>query len=274
MTETTGAVGTTESAEPTDLVNKSVVKAARLLRELARQPATGATASTLAKAVRMSRPTAFRLLHSLERTGLVDRVNNHYVLGWELTRLGQLAVPFAGLAARVEPYVEELADEFNETITLSAVGSGNRLELVAEAAGSRLVGAAGLEGMVGKQYPLHASSSGKVLLAELTTDDVTRLLPAELEAFTSSTITDRDDLFRELGHVREQGYAVIDNELEDGLLAVSCPVRDSTGALAAVLNLTAPRYRFGRDRIAQAVTSMRRTADRLTAALWPDDLDG
>ena len=66
----------TEAAEPTELTNKSVTKAVRLLRELAAQPRSGATVTTLAKAVGISRPTAFRLLYSLERTGLVDRIDD------------------------------------------------------------------------------------------------------------------------------------------------------------------------------------------------------
>ena len=63
----------TEALEPADMANKSVTKAVRLLRVMAAQPRIGATATTLAKASGISRPTAFRLLYSLERTGLVDR---------------------------------------------------------------------------------------------------------------------------------------------------------------------------------------------------------
>ncbi|GAA0521622.1 IclR family transcriptional regulator [Saccharopolyspora subtropica] len=264
-----------EASEPAELLNKSVLKAVRLLRELAIQQKSGATASTLAKAVGLSRPTAFRLLTSLERVGMVDRIGNHYVLGWELARLGQKADPYAGLVARVQPYLQELADEFNESITLSAVNSADRLDLVAEAQGSHVVGAtsSSLARMVGQQYPLHASSSGKVLLSELPIERVNELLPAELEAFTPHTITDRDVLFRELEHVREQGYAVIDNELEEGLIALSCPIRDSGGALVAVINLNAPRYRFGRDRIPQAVSRLRAAADQMTSALWTTDAE-
>ena len=86
------------------MTNKSVTKAVPLLRELAAQPRPGATVTTLAKAVGISRPTAFRLLYSLERTRLVDRIDNNYLLGWELTRLGRLADPYAELVARAQPY--------------------------------------------------------------------------------------------------------------------------------------------------------------------------
>ncbi|MBC3190387.1 IclR family transcriptional regulator [Pseudonocardia sp. C8] len=258
-----------ESGEATDLVNKSVVKAVRLLRELAAQPAGGATASTLAKASRISRPTAFRLLHSLERAGLLDRVSGNYVLGWEMARLGRLADPYAGLATRTQPVLQELADEFNESVTFSVATAPDHLDLVAEAAGSHVVGAT-TTGMVGKQYPLHASSSGKVLLSEMPPDMLNQVLPATLESFTPHTVVDREVLLRELAHVREQGYGMIDNELEEGLLSISCPIRDSAGKLAAVVTINAPRYRFGRDRVPEAVGRMRRTVQELAGVLWPD----
>lgn len=274
---TEGSSGVSEASsapEPADLANKSVVKAVRLLHELGRQPSTGATASTLAKAAGMSRPTAFRMLASLEQTGMVDRLHNRYVLGWELARLGRLATPFAGLGNRVEPLLKKLADEFDESVTFSAVGTGGRLDLVAAASAPRVIGVhQDVERQIGQTYPLHASSSGKVFLADLSTKQADALLPAELESFTASTITDRAALFRELSHVREQGYAVIDDELEEGLLAVSCPVRDSGGVLVAILNLNAARYRFGRDRIVAAVGRMQHAAVEISHVLWPYEAD-
>ena len=80
-----------EALEPADIANKSVTKAVGLLRVMAAQPRTGATATTLAKASGISRPTAFRLLFSLERTGLVDRVDNKYT--WAGSWPGWVVMP-------------------------------------------------------------------------------------------------------------------------------------------------------------------------------------
>jgi DNA-binding IclR family transcriptional regulator len=259
----------TEATEPTELTNKSVTKAVRLLRELAAQPRSGATVTTLAKAVGISRPTAFRLLYSLERTGLVDRVDNNYVLGWELARLGRRADPHAGLAARALPVLQELADKFNETTTLSVPDSRDGLDLIAEATGSRVVGIMS-HNMIGKRWPLHASASGKVLLADMPEEKVTALLPQTLEPYTTHTITDRKTLLKELDQVREQGFGLTDNELEEGLLALSRPVRDSSGTLVAILSLNGPRYRFSRDRIPDALQQMQQTVDRLVDVIYQD----
>ncbi|GAB2647326.1 hypothetical protein GCM10027271_01050 [Saccharopolyspora gloriosae] len=258
-----------EAPEQSGMVNKSVTKAVRLLRELAAQPRTGATVTTLAKAAGLSRPTAFRLLHSLEQGGLVDRIDTNYVLGWELARLGRNADPYAGLVAHAQPLLQELADEFNESVTLSIPNAQDGLDLVAEAAGSHVVGVLS-QNMVGRHYPMHASSTGKVLLAEQSADQLCRTLPVELEAFTPHTITDRAALLVELGQVLEQGFATIDNELEPELLSLSRPIRDSAGTLVAILTLNGPRSRFGRARIPEALHKMQSTVDRLAELFWRD----
>ena len=82
---------------PLDLTNKSVIKATQLLKKLGHHR-HGITVTELAQACEMTRPTAFRLLLSLEQTGFVERVDNHYMLGWQVARLGRLADPYAGAA--------------------------------------------------------------------------------------------------------------------------------------------------------------------------------
>ncbi|WP_433868952.1 IclR family transcriptional regulator [Saccharopolyspora sp. CA-218241] len=260
-----------DGPEHAGMVNKSVTKAVRLLRELAAQPRTGATVTTLAKSTGLSRPTAFRLLYSLEQGGLVDRVDTNYVLGWELARLGRHADPYAGLVAHAQPLLQELADQFNESVTLSVPNAQDGLDLVAEAAGSHVVGVLS-RNMVGQRYPMHASSTGKVLLAEQPLDKLRAVLPEKLDAFTPHTITDRAMLLKELDQVREQGFAIIDNELEHEVLSLSRPIRDTAGTLVAVLTLNGPRSRFGRDRIPEALQQMQRTIDRLAELFWRDSL--
>ncbi|MFF2108406.1 IclR family transcriptional regulator [Rhodococcus koreensis] len=268
----TATVIAVNPSEPAEIANKSVTKAVRLLRELVSRPRTGATVSTLAKAVGISRPTAFRLLHSLERTGLVDRIDNNYILGSEMSRLGRHADPYAGLAARARPLLQELADTFDETVTLSVPNAKDELDLIAEAAGSHVVGTTSRMSphMIGKQYPLHASSSGKVLLAEWPIKKVLGRLPEKLEAYTAHTVTDRAALLAELDRIRENGFALIDNELEEELISLSRPVRDSSGNLVAIVSLNGPRYRFGPDRIPEGLQQMQRLVERLADAFWRD----
>ncbi|MFC9685918.1 IclR family transcriptional regulator, partial [Streptomyces sp. NPDC056948] len=259
-------------SEDDGLTNKSVVKGVQLLRELARH-GSGATVTDLAKAVGLSRPTAFRLLNSFERTGFVDRNDAKYTLGWEFARLARQADPYAGLVSRIQPILDELAETLRETVTMSVpTPPGRELDLIAAAKGAHVVGVS-VGALIGQHWPLHASSTGKILLAELTAEDLEKALPERLESLTRDTIVDRDALFRELQQVREQGYSIIDNELEEGLLSLSRPLRDSAGSLVAILTVDAPRYRFGRDRIPEALQRMQGATDQLVDLMWPGDKD-
>jgi DNA-binding IclR family transcriptional regulator len=229
------------SNEPADLINKSVIKATTLLTELGRHQ-DGITVTDLAQRVGMSRPTAFRLLLSLEQSGFVTRSDNKYRLGWKLARLGRLADPYRGLIARLQPYLRTLADEFNEMIGYAVYGGDGQFDLVAEAHSTRLISLT--RGYIGTEFPAHASATGKMALAQLSDEELKVRLPKTLPKFASKTITDRSKLIRALQEVREQNYATVDDELEESLFAISVPVRDEQGDVIGLLSVTGPSERM------------------------------
>lgn len=253
-----------QAPDTPDLTNKSVIKATVLLRELGRHK-SGITVTELSQAVQMTRPTAFRLLLSLEQTGFVDRIDNRYLLGWELARLGRLADPHTGLVARIQPALNELAAELNETIGFAVVTDELDFDMIAEANGSRMLNVS--QEYIGHRYPLHASASGKIILAELTNDRVTAVLPEKLEAYTRQTITNRAELTTELHDVRRQGYSTLDNELEEGLFAVGCPVRDVTGQLIGILTVNGPVQRMKTGRLPAIVDRMKEAANTVCKSM-------
>lgn len=103
-----------------DLTNKSVVKAMGLLTELGRFP-NGARVTELALAVGVSRPTVFRLLQSLTQTGFAEKLAGKYKLGWKFATLGLNADLLASVLARVQPFLNGLATELNETVNYALV---------------------------------------------------------------------------------------------------------------------------------------------------------
>jgi len=250
--------------EPLDLTNKSVIKAAVLLKELGRHR-QGITVTELAQAGEMTRPTAFRLLLSLEQTGFVERVDNHYMLGWQVARLGRLADPYAGAVARVQPVLDEYAVRLNETFSFVIVRAEGDHKVIAEALGSRYLSAS--HQYLGGIYPLHASATGKLILAEQDDDKIAAELPETLDSHTPYTITSRDVLLRELYKVREQGYAVLDNELEEGLFAVGCPVRDVAGRLIGTVTINGPTQRLKSYRLPETIDELRKAAAEIGHAL-------
>lgn len=261
--EATPGGETSPSPESADLVNKSVVKATVLLSELGRHR-QGITATEIAQAVGLTRPTAFRLLLSLEQTGFVDRIDNRYMLGWQMARLGRLADPYTGAVARIQPIMDEYAERFNETFTFVMVRGESDHQVIAEASGSRYLQT---NQYLGGTYPLHASATGKLILAELSDDKVAEVLPEKLESYTSRTLTNLDALLQELHHIREQGYSVIEDELEEGLFAAGCPVRDPAGELIGILTINGPTQRFKSDQLPHTIDQLRQAADEIAKAL-------
>ncbi|MGO4166237.1 IclR family transcriptional regulator [Novosphingobium sp. YAF33] len=263
---TNGGETASDAVETTELTNKSVIKAATILNELGRFPA-GITVTELAQHVRMSRPTAFRLLLSLEQTGFVERLDNKYKLGWKIARLGRLADPHQGIIARVQPILKALADGLNEMVGYAVVNGEADFDLIAEAHSNRLITLS--QGYVGRDFPIHASATGKQVLADLNDERIEAIMPRTLERFASKTITDRKKLIRDLHEVRERGYAIVDDELEESLFAMSVPVHDELGHFIGVLSVTGPSERMRSRPLDDLAAQLRQTASEIARALAP-----
>lgn len=222
-----------EAESAPDLTNRSVLRAMSLLSELGNHT-NGATAAELASAIKLPRPTAYRLLLSMAHAGMIVNTDGKFSLGWEIARLGRLADPRSGLQPHIQVYIDRLSTDLNESIGYAVATGPTTLDLIAEADSPHMLSSS--QKYVGRKLPLHASSTGKVLLANLTDDQVVALLPSTLQEFTRFTITDRALLLRELGEVRARGYATIDNELEEGLFSVAVPVHDGDANLIGAIS--------------------------------------
>ncbi|WP_454812791.1 IclR family transcriptional regulator [Paenarthrobacter nitroguajacolicus] len=247
-----------------DLTNKSVLKAMSVLTELGRHR-RGLTVTELSEAVGMTRPTAFRMVLTLEQTGFVDRTENRYALGWQVARLGRLTDPYAGVVGRIQPILDEYATVLNETFNFAVARNQISYDVIAEGRGSHILTAT--HPNLGRNYPVHATATGKVLLAELEDDQIDAVLPEVLEPHTADTITNRKALHRELNQVRKQGYAIIDNELEEGLFAIACAARDSDGGVIGVLSVYGPIQRLKSEQLPTTIEQLRQATEDIEKAL-------
>jgi DNA-binding IclR family transcriptional regulator len=201
----------------------------------------------LARRLDVHKSTASRLLATLQRHGLVeqDAASDKYRLGFGLARLARAANGGPDLAQAAGPALRELADRTGETVNL-AVLQGHRVVNVDEVTASRQVVSVS---WVGKDTPLHCTSNGKALLAFLPAAERGRILLGPLERLTARTIVDVPTLERQLGRVREDGYAFTLEELEVGLNAVAAPVRDAAGRVVAAVSVAGPAYRVPAQRL-------------------------
>jgi DNA-binding IclR family transcriptional regulator len=248
-------------------VTQSVRKAIALLRATA-EHGDGASVSALARTAGLPRATALRLIQTMEGERLLQRVPaaDRVVLGPELLRLARSVDPGAVLLGLAHEGLARLREEVRETVTFSVVGPDGGLDVVHQEDGPQhLV----VRSWIGQRFPLHASSSGKVLLASYDDARLARFLRRPREALTPATITSAPALRRELDAVREQGFGASVDELEEGLASVSVGMRGDGRALVGVINVSGLSMRFDGAARAGAVERMRALAGDVEAALAP-----
>jgi DNA-binding IclR family transcriptional regulator len=246
-------------------VNQSVRKAITLLRATA-EHGDGASVSALARSSGLPRATALRLIRTMEDERLLLRVPDadRVVLGPELLRLARAVDPGAVLLGLAREHLAGLSEDVRETVTFSVVAADGGLDVVYQADGPQhLV----VRSWIGQRFPLHASSSGKVLLAGYDEAALVRFLRRPREALTPATITSASALRRELRTVGEQGFGASVDELEEGLASVSVGVHGDGGALAGIVNVSGLSLRFDDARRTHAVERMRALAGDVAAAL-------
>jgi DNA-binding IclR family transcriptional regulator len=250
---------------PGPKLNQSVQKAIALLRATA-AAGEGASVSALARAAGLPRATALRLIQTMEQDGFLLRVprSDRVLLGPELVRLARQVDMGTLLREVAHSRLGELSAAVRETVTLSVVAPDGGLDLVDQVAGPQhLVPRSWL----GQRFPLHASSSGKVLLSTYDEDRLERLLREALPALTPHTITTRRALRQELEQVRARGYATTVDELEEGLAGVSVGILGESGALVGVINVSGLSQRLDEAARRRTVEHMRDVVDDIEAAL-------
>jgi DNA-binding IclR family transcriptional regulator len=240
---------------------QSVDRAITVLEILARRGAVGV--SDVAAEIGVHKSTAFRLLSALEERDLVEQAvdRGKYELGFGILRLASAIPGRLDLVRQARPVLDELAMQFGETVNLAVIRAHYAVNL--DQARARAAVAA--QNWVGQLTPLHATSSGKVLLAHLSPAGRKELLDAAgLSRFTDRTITTRRVLNQELDQAAAEGFATTYEEYEDGLNAIAAPVRDHTGAVVAAVSVSGPAYRLDEARIAKITDDLKVGASRIS----------
>jgi len=242
---------------------QSVDRAITVLEILARRGEAGVT--EIAAELGVHKSTAFRLVVVLENRGLVEQTvdRGKYRLGFGIVRLGGATAAQLDLTRESNPVCERLAAELGETVNIAIFDRGYAIN-VSQVRGSAAVAS---HNWVGQRTPLHATSSGKVLLAfqpALVQDEV---LSQPLERYTPNTIAAADQLRQALAEARERGWACTTEELEIGLNAVAAPIRGGDGSVVAAVSASGPSYRLTTDAIGQVAKQVAAAAAEISTRI-------
>jgi DNA-binding IclR family transcriptional regulator len=203
----------------------------------------GLTVAEIARGLAVHPSTASRLLGTVAAGGLIERdtITRRFRIGARVVGLAAAAIDRLPVVSQARPQLEHLSAVTSETANL-AIRDGFHVVYVDQVTPAQTVVMAS---WVGRRSPVHASSSGKVLVAFGDRALQEAVLGSALDPITARTIVSPAELRRVWAQTRRQGYAASSGELEDGLVTIAAPVMADGRAVAAI-SVSGPVFRLPR----------------------------
>jgi len=223
------------------------------------------TVSETAAAAGLTRAGARRILLTLAQLGYVTAEGRKFRLTARILDLGFAylsSMPFWDLA---EPIMEELVDEVHESCSASVL-EGTDIVYVLRVPTRKIMT---ISLGPGSRLPAWCTSMGRVLLSGLEDAEVDAILRrSKIESRTPRTVTDRGELRRIVAEVRLRGWALVNQELEEGLVSISAPIRERSGRILAAMNVSGQANRTSpQQMVRRFLPPLRAAADRLTGLM-------
>ena len=221
------------------------------------------TLTEICHLVRLPKTTVFRYLQTLAHCGFVthDRQADMYHLGARLFELGQLAGQQLRIRDVALPVMSELRKRFNETVNLGILDGYDvvYVEMVESHHSLRM------QATLGSRDPAYSTALGKAILA--FTEEPARHLPTRLMPRTLFSLHTRAGVLQALANVRQLGYALDDQENEDGARCVGAPIFEYPGRVTAAISVSAPASRLGREQVSQVADAVKEAAALISRQL-------
>ena len=246
--------------------SKSLQKALRILLHVG-DSGREVGVTQVATALNMNKTTVHRLLNALARFDLIEKnpVSERYRLGLRLHDLGTRAVESRTLRSEARPLLVEMSRRSKEAVSLAVPGADGIFCLDRVDSPHTIIT---VRTTVGAKFPAHCTAIGKASLAYLPEGDVCTVLSGgELIRYTQFTLTRLPELKKNLGLIRQRGYALDSQELERGLSGVAAPVLTREGRLLAAVGIAGPTPRFRGKELAQKIALAKEIAARISNSL-------
>lgn len=227
--------------------------------------------SELSRLACLPKSTTFRIIATLESRGLIqqNRDNGKYWLGIKLFSLGMAIGDKLAVKTVASPYAKALSQKFNEVCHVAVLDQFSKvypqLIIVEKIQSQQLLT---YTPPAGSGTPCHCSGVGKCLLAYSSPDYIQKFVATPLPRYTSKTITEWDDLFREMDIIRKRGYAIDEEELEDGLICIASPILSKNRELIAAISISGPIGRLKSDRFDLMVEEVQKTAKAIANQMY------
>lgn len=210
----------------------------------------------LVEATRLNKTTIFRILSALENEGLLRRTpEGSYRLGSEMVALGGRAMRSNELRTVSHAVIRELSQATGETVTLETlhISQNNPRDTAVDHQWHMLVidetlsrYRVGIAQFIGSRLPVHATSTGRCVLAHASPDTLEQFFQLPRAQFTDGTLHSKEELEDVLAEVKTQGFAIVQGEIEVGLIAVGAPIFDVNGRVHSAISVVVPSFRVNR----------------------------
>ncbi len=212
----------------------------------------------IAEQIGIHKSTVHRLLKTLEKKRFVERdtATGVYRLGIQLLQMAYLTLEQNDLRRLAAPFIRRLWEEHRETVHLTVLDQADVVFLDAIESPQRVK----LAAAIGQRLPAFATASGRAILAFMPEEAVQDVLKHGMPQYTRQTRSSPEALFDELRHVQERGFALDEQEFEEGIDAVAAPIFDQSGHPMAAVSVAGPSYRLAHDRLLEIGPSVLATA--------------
>jgi IclR family transcriptional regulator, pca regulon regulatory protein len=225
------------------------------------------TIADVSRATGLTRAVVRRCLYTLKELGYAGTDGRMYFLQPRILNLGYSYLSTAPVPIAAQPVLEEMSEALGEASSVAVLDDG-AVVYVGRAATKRIMS---VTLGVGSRLPAYCTALGRVLLAHLTDEQVgIELSKVDWTQHTKHTVTSRSRLEELLVEVRQDGYAINDQELEIGLRSIAVPVRNVVGTVVAAMNVSSQASRVSRrELVERCLPILRNAADKLSSQLLP-----
>ena len=225
------------------------------------------TIADVSRATGLTRAVVRRCLYTLKELGYAQTDGRMYFLQPRILNLGYAYLSTAPVPIAAQPVLEEMSEVLGEASSVAVLDDG-AVVYVGRAATKRIMS---VTLGVGSRLPAYCTALGRVLLAHLTDDQVDiELAKVDWTQHTKHTVTSRKRLEEMLVEVRQEGFAINDQELEIGLRSIAVPVRNVVGTVVAAMNVSSQASRVSRRELMERCLPVLRTAaEKLSSQLLP-----
>lgn len=225
------------------------------------------TIAQISHRTEIPRAAVRRCLHTLIKLGYATTDGRTYSLLPKVLTLGHAYLSSTPLAVSAQPYLDRMSEQLHEACNMATLEGDDILYIARSATTQRLIS---VDLSVGGRLPAYCTSMGRILLAALDDASLHEYLQnTDLAPKTSRTLTTRATLLECLQQVRQQGWCIVDQELEQGLRSIAVPVYDASGQVLAALNVSTHAGRVTRAELEQRFLPIMLVASRdLSAQLF------